>query len=43
MKMFPSSVDFFSQVLALGKMWLVIFELKIEFYIEFGVLLMTGF
>ena len=44
MRMFPDSVDFCSQVLALwGKCGWIIFELKKESYINFGVLLMTGF
>ena len=44
MRMFPASVGFCSQVSALwGKRDWSIFELKIEFYIEFKVLLMTGF
>ena len=42
--MFPDSVSFCSQVLALwGKCGWIIFELKKESYINFGVLLMTGF
>ena len=27
----------------MGKTWLPLYELKREFYIEFGVLLLTGF
>ena len=43
-RMFPGSVGFYSQVLALwGKRCWPCFELKKEFYIEFRVLLMTGF
>ena len=42
--MFPGLVGFYSQVLALwGKRGWPCFELKKEFYIEFRVLLMTGF
>ena len=44
MRMFPTSVGFCSQVSTLwGKRDWSIFELKREFYIEFKVLLMTGF
>ena len=43
-RMFPASVGFCSQVSALwGKCGWIIFKLKKESYIEFGVLLMTGF
>ena len=43
-RMFPNLVGFCSQALALwGKRGWPCFELKKEFYIEFRVLLMTGF
>ena len=42
--MFPASMGFCSQVSALwGKRGWSIFELKREFYLELGVLLMTSF
>ena len=42
--MFPDSIGFCSQVLTLwGKRGWIIFELKKESYIKFGVLLMIGF
>ena len=44
MRMFSGSVGFCFQVSTLrGKRGWFIFELKKESYIEFGVLLMTGF
>ena len=44
MRMFPGSVGFCSQISALwGNRGLSYFGLKREFYIEFGVLLMTAF
>ena len=43
-RMFPNLMGFCSQVLALwGKRGWIIFELKKESYIKFGVLLMIGF